>query len=361
MLPSSSPPQSPAVGGGVWSCGCLNWSLHCQEVQPCQLLTAPDDPFFATGVARAKLAPQGITKRHGFLERRRLVGEWEVHGCRGCQQDVYAASSSGDLLLSAQLEGDGSRLEALRASADFSPCFHIVLPARPPQGPSTQPAAAGQQQAEEGLSARLAVQELASRFLQQELEAMEARLRLYQEQQAQALERLRVRTGRDREALCQLLSSTTPAASDGTGLASTSSSSGARQKAPGRTGREHRRREDEVFRLDGFEDDEAAFPSSEEEEEEGDSDAEGAGGVSSGSSSSALDEPPVRHIAYSLPVDMPGWRLRDDDRHQQQQYAVEHDRIGADIEALARSVCDGTEMFGDLPRPRLNSTHRALF
>lgn len=361
MLPSSSPPQSPAVG--VWSCGCLNWSLHCQEVQPCQMLTAPDDPFFARGVARAKLAPQGITKRHGFLELRRLVGEWEVRGCRGCQQDVYAASSSGDLLLSAQLEGDGSKLEALRASADFSPCFHIVLPARPPQGPpSTRPAAAaGQQQAEqESLSARLAVQELASHFLQQELEAMEARLRLYQEQQAQALERLRVRTGRDREALCQLLSSATAPATDVSGPASTSSSSSARQKAPGRTGREHRQREGEVFRLDGFEDDEAAFPSS-EEEEEGDSDAEGAGGVSSGSSSSALDEPPMRHIAYSLPVDMPGWRLRDDDRHQQQQYAVEHDRIGADIEALARSVCDGTEMFGDLPRPRLNSTQRALF
>lgn len=191
---------------------------------------------------------------------------------------------------------------------------------------------------------------------------------MYQEQQAQALERLRGRTGRDREALCQLLlsSSASAPATDVSGRVSTStrSSSSARQKAPGRTGREHRQREGEVFRLDGFEEDEAAFPSSEEEEEEGDSDAEGGpgGGVSSSSSSSALDEAPVRHIAYSLPVDMPGWRLRDDDRHQpQQQYAVEHDRIGADIEALARSVCDGTEMFGDLPRPRLNSTQRALF
>ncbi|KAH9374859.1 hypothetical protein HPB48_020675 [Haemaphysalis longicornis] len=244
-------------------------------------------------------------QRHGFLERRRLVGEWEVHGCRGCQQDVYAASSSGDLLLSAQLEGDGSRLEALRASADFSPCFHIVLPARPPQGPSTQP-----------------VQELASRFLQQELEAMEARLRLYQEQQAQALERLRVRTGRDREALCQLLSSTTPAASDVMGGRQFHTDLQCLPKTSSPIEGNHRGqlvRFPEVFRLDGFEDDEAAFPSSEEEEEEGDSDAEGAGGVSSGSSSSALDEPPVRHIAYSLPVDMPGWRLRDDDRHQQQQ------------------------------------------
>lgn len=346
MLPSSS--------SSVWSCGCLNWSLHCQEVQPCRLAPSPPvaDPFFAAGVARAKLAPQGITKRHAFLELRRSVGEWEVHGCRGCQQDVYAASSSGDLLLSAQLEGDASKVEALRTCADYSPCFRIVLPARP-QGASSSAQAGG---AEESLAARLAVQELASHFLQQELEAMEARLRLYQEQQAQALERLRIRTGRDREALCQLLLLPAPPA-DGAGLASTGASS-TRQKPPaGRTGREPRQREGEVFRLDGFEEDEAAFPSSEEEDSD-----DGDAGVSSSSSSSsnAVDEqPPVRHCAYSLPVDMPGWRLRgEDDRHQ--QYAVEHERIGADIEALARSVCDGTEMFGDLPRPRLNSTQRPL-
>lgn len=119
-----------------------------------------------------------------------------------------------------------------------------------------------------------------------------------------------------------------------------------------------------MFRLDGFEDDEAAFPSSEEEEDSDDGDAAGVSSSSSGGSAMD-DQPVVRHCAHSLPVDMPGWRLRgggDDDRRQrqQQQYAVEHERIGADIEALARSVCDGTEMFGDLPRPRLNSTQRPL-
>lgn len=348
MLPSWS----------VWACGCLNWSLHCQEVQPCRLAPPVADPFFAAGVARAKLASQGITKRHGFLELRRSVGEWEVHGCRGCQQDVYATSSSGDLLLSAQLEGDASKVEALRSSADYSPCFRIVLPARPPQGGGGGGGETGGAE-EESLAARLAVQELASHFLQQELEAMEARLRLYQEQQAQALERLRVRTGRDREALCQLLAP--PAAADGAGLVSTGASS-TRQKRDGR--REPRQREGEVFRLDGFEDDEAAFPSSEEEEDSDDGDAAGVSSSSSGGSAMD-DQPVVRHCAHSLPVDMPGWRLRgggDDDRRQrqQQQYAVEHERIGADIEALARSVCDGTEMFGDLPRPRLNSTQRPL-
>lgn len=90
---------------GLRVCGCLNWSIHCQEVQPCDRRhLAPADPFFKDGLVCAKLAPQGIAKKHSFLESVRTVGEWEVHSCQGCQRDVYAQSSDRSLLLSANLE-----------------------------------------------------------------------------------------------------------------------------------------------------------------------------------------------------------------------------------------------------------------
>ncbi|XP_077516929.1 proline-rich Akt substrate 40 kDa isoform X7 [Amblyomma americanum] len=294
---------------GVRVCGCLNWSVHCQEVQACDLRhLAPAetrDRFFMAGVTCAKLSPLGITKRHAFLESVRTVGEWEVHSCLGCQRDVYAqGSSDGSLLLSAHLEGDADRIEALRASADYSPCFHILLP--PLAG--SQEGGAGSQVA--GVKARPVAH-----------------------------------TGNPKRK-----PASRPQHDGGVSLLCA-----------------------EVFRLDGFDEDEAAFPSSEEEDSD-----DGVGGGGS-SSSSALDEPAVRHCAYSLPVDMPGWRPRDDDHEglwsfgmgfrstsphttrYNTVFAVDHDRIGADIEALARSVCDGTEMFGDLPRPRLNSMQRPLF
>ncbi|XP_077516926.1 proline-rich Akt substrate 40 kDa isoform X4 [Amblyomma americanum] len=341
---------------GVRVCGCLNWSVHCQEVQACDLRhLAPAetrDRFFMAGVTCAKLSPLGITKRHAFLESVRTVGEWEVHSCLGCQRDVYAqGSSDGSLLLSAHLEGDADRIEALRASADYSPCFHILLP---PLAGSQEGGAGSQgaEEVEEGVLVRLRVQQLAAQFLQQELEAMEARFRMYQEQQAQALERLRLRTARDRDALCQiLLSSQHHSAPPSRPVAGVKARPVAHTGNPKRKPASRPQHDGEVFRLDGFDEDEAAFPSSEEEDSD-----DGVGGGGS-SSSSALDEPAVRHCAYSLPVDMPGWRPRDDDH----EFAVDHDRIGADIEALARSVCDGTEMFGDLPRPRLNSMQRPLF
>lgn len=337
---------------GLRVCGCLNWSIHCQEVQPCDLRhLAPADPFFKDGLVCAKLAPQGIAKKHSFLESVRTVGEWEVHSCQGCQRDVYAQSSDRSLLLSANLEGDAKRIEAMRESADYSPCFHILLPPLADNREGDAADVAPGVTEEETILARLHVQQLAAQFLQKELEAMEARLRLYQEQQAQALERLRLRTSRDQDAVWQILLRKSGGKQQ---VPSSGRVTSAKQRPAAPPVADIKRKstsqhEGEVFHLDGFDEDEAAFPSSEEEHSED-------GNSSSGSNSSALDEP-VRHCAYSLPVDMPRWRPRDDDH----QFAVEHDRIGADIEALARSVCDGTEMFGDLPRPRLNSMQRPLF
>ncbi|KAL1423496.1 hypothetical protein MTO96_000024 [Rhipicephalus appendiculatus] len=166
-----------AAMSGLRVCGCLNWSVHCQEVQPCDLRQkAPADPFFKGGLVCAKLAPQGITKRHSFLESVRTVGDWEVHSCQGCHWDVYAQSSDRSLLLSANLESDVKRIEAMRASADYSPCFHVLLPPVADNEGHAANVAPGVTEEEETLVARLHVQQLAAQFLQKELEAMEARL-----------------------------------------------------------------------------------------------------------------------------------------------------------------------------------------
>ncbi|KAH7968699.1 hypothetical protein HPB52_010680 [Rhipicephalus sanguineus] len=162
---------------GLRVCGCLNWSVHCQEVQPCDLRQkAPADPFFKGGLVCAKLAPQGITKRHLFLESVRTVGDWEVHSCQGCHWDVYAQASDRSLLLSANLESDVKRIEAMRASTDYSPCFHILLPPVADKEGDAARVAPGVTE-EETIVARLHVQQLAAQFLQKELDAMEARLR----------------------------------------------------------------------------------------------------------------------------------------------------------------------------------------
>ncbi|MGH0157873.1 UNVERIFIED_CONTAM: hypothetical protein FKN15_034643 [Acipenser sinensis] len=73
-----------------------------------------------------------------------------------------------------------------------------------------------------------------------------------------------------------------------------------------------------------------------------------------------------QHLARSLPVSVPIWGYREftgghapshTESHSGEQRAgcVDLDHIAASIRALTVRVTDGTEMFGDLPRPRLNT------
>ncbi|XP_043915536.1 proline-rich AKT1 substrate 1 isoform X2 [Protopterus annectens] len=69
-----------------------------------------------------------------------------------------------------------------------------------------------------------------------------------------------------------------------------------------------------------------------------------------------------QQYAKSLPVNVPIWNFKDH-KTGKPSHVVNSDRvpspdlekIAASMKALAMSVSDGTEMFGDLPRPRLNT------
>lgn len=399
----------------VLACKCLNWSVHCQEpsVEACDprhldlSKEEQTDRFFSSAVARVKLGIGGISQKHSFLSTVRHVGQWSVHSCQGCQQDVYAEASGGRMLLNAGLESGQEMLDALRSLERYSPCFKIVLPQPSDDGDEGSRGVSGArlQVEDPRLDANLKVaQEVANRFMRQEMEAMEARIRHFQEQQSRALEQLKARTAVDRDAVCELLTQAsrrelkntlaealdeevtqrfTTVRSDAiattqnrAGLAKTSAISrdagitfqkgstrkqGTPGRRPGRSGPSQQLLlsqsvdTSQIFHLDGFEDDDntAPFPAA-SSEEEGDTD-----------DSSMADEcQPMGQLqcAYSLPVDMPKWRTPRDIRNDFDELvgAVDHEKIGEDIEALARSVCDGTEMFGDLPRPRLNAgDHRS--
>lgn len=389
----------------VLVCRCLNWSVHCQGPSPqdCDLkhldLSQEEqaDSFFTSGVTQVKLGLGGISQKHSFLGRERRIGHWTVHSCDGCKQDVYAEASD-KMLFSSSLECGQEKLDALRASGNFSPCFKILLSQTGSADASTQGVSGARLQVEDPrLDSNLKlVHETAARFLRQEAEAMEARVRHFQEQQAHSLDQLKARTALDKDALCELLVQTSrhqlsdtlaealneevthgfsSVPNDATAVANNRSANrrvpdfgrdtgGMAIKATGRrttpsrrlgrteTGRRMSLDTSQMFHLDGFEEDDSSAPfppaSSEDEADTDDS-----------SMADECQQTSQLHCAYSLPVDMPAWRTPRDSRADFDDIefvrSVDHEKIGANIEALARSVCDDTEMFGDLPRPRLNA------
>lgn len=76
----------------------------------------------------------------------------------------------------------------------------------------------------------------------------------------------------------------------------------------------------------------------------------------------SLSQTMCHQYAKSLPMSVPIWGFKDlkpkkfhDGDNEERLPSPDLDKIAASMKALTMSVTDGTEMFGDLPRPRLNT------
>lgn len=405
------------------ACQCLNFSIHPQKMSfhrcdPKHLGLTPveeADPFFGASVAEIKLGLGGITTKHQFLVTGRTMGEWTVYSCLGCRNDVYA-EADGRLLVSSTLEHDKKKIESLQQSQGYSACYRIVLPSENSTlAEASAPGVELQVRNPKVDGTVKAVHEQMSRFLQQEQEIMEERIRAFKEEQHKKFEAMCTRAARDYEVMAALVkrlarqgipdtmaeapTEETSTLLPANGLSTFKSRVSNNQKDVSKIQESQEKTTElycniknmavkrqsaaltrrtragsyqsyllsesvdasQIFHLDGFDedDDSGPFPPA-SSEDEGDTD-----------DSSLNDEPRVGRertrsepqCAFSLPVNMPAWRqsqapddFDEEEEERRALHATDPERIGQDIQALARSVHDGTEMFGDLPRPRLNTS-----
>ncbi|XP_072171727.1 uncharacterized protein [Diadema setosum] len=371
-------------------------------------------PFFERDIAEVQLDLGGVTEEQKCLIRTATVADWCIRTCVNCAMPAYATHITKGLqrvLVNTNLVGDAMTQKALQSSDDLSPLYRIVLHEKPAKSSSTSlvhPMTGNQEVIRKTVTD---LQEHLNKYLGREKLAMEERIRKYSEEQKALYAILQKRAYQDKNVMVgvilnaeeqnledslsdAMLDSTftptaVPVSRSGTthpkkdslssSLPPSKMSGGGhtslvpkpspiphhvhrvQASSPPRSvpthSADHREVSrtssdaDTMFDLEDFTQNEEPFFESDE---------------SSTDDNSLNDDsqaPPMprmqHHYATSVPISMPMWKKEkqsfEEEEKDERVPMPEPDRMVASMRALSFSVQDGTEMFGDLPRPRLNT------
>lgn len=396
------------------SCRCLNVSVYIkgtdspyQKGQSTTLGSLLGSEYEKAGSAlsslqlwEADLDVAGVAVRLSPLLVTQAVSDWWVHHCYGCDSSTHVTHkvNGSRVLIGSGMEYRSEELSSLERSRDYSPIFKVVL--RDGQGEEEEDEEPTCRKRVSSLSygrddpAMKTIHRDMKAFLQEEQEAMEARVKAYEEEQRRRFSELQSRAHRDRTTIFRLMSRarenalseaiqdvpstgvsppvtsvtmTTQSPPDvlkgsGGGVKRNSkvitleeNKSSADEHVAPLVGRQRRSPDNEADVFDGMEGFEADNERDYTPFSQSDDDSlltddsfrdEGLG-----------EEGVVKGVAHSMPVSVPLFRRspkkssadNDDERTQ-----ITVEKMAASIQALALS-CHDTGMFGELPKPRLNS------
>eukprot|EP00111_Clytia_hemisphaerica_P001738 TCONS_00004905-protein len=377
-----------------------------------------EDQFFSKTLLDVDLGVSGIEVAQEILTKERVYGDWIVNTCLNCSRDVYCMHSSKGLervLLSNDLVCNKDLETDIKSSSTFSNIFRLKLgdfKCQPTQTLSAKTVT----------SVSTKLNAYAEKLLATEEEAMLERIRLFTETQEMQLHEFKLNTQKHKEQLLRSvrkhensqmdslfdsfnesyfgdpkqseerdLSTDLPKIHKGKSIPAKGSlsanldSSNVAQSLPttsfmppyksrnypSGSRRNNRSRslsesDDIMFDIEGFHEDKSCEPFYESDEDEsGDATSlESSGGYSIPSSATNRGlNPGDRVYATSVPVSIPLFEnvknsYDPESDEEEEVYSPSPNHIADSIKALAKSMQDSTSMFGELPRPRLNTGTR---
>ncbi|XP_061181384.1 uncharacterized protein LOC133189954 [Saccostrea echinata] len=361
-----------------YTCLCLNVKIFCKtkpSFQQNEDLWKTKYEFFSQKLGQASDAE--VKKEHTYLVHKHAVGEWIVNRCLNCGVETHATrQGTSVVLLSPQLQSDLHISERLMQSPEFSKVFNIVLHGQSITISShDMPDPSSKNY--ESLQVELThIQDQVNSFLLQEEEDMEKRIRDFEEDQRAKFQALQSSVQTEKKKMINLvlqaekqLDTSVPEKNELPNLSAVMSKS---SKKPSLTRvkstpnkRLHSVDEyeqtpdsDVMFLLEGEGQgqDELFYTSEEEEEEETDS------RKNSSLSSDRTGRFQKRPLQYSssVPIMVPRWGMTANkdsgDESDEDPAPSDPEEMAASMQALARSITNDERMiFGDRPRPRLNT------
>lgn len=381
------------------TCKCLNVNIHIKGNVPfpqnpteiCLSADEASDLFFQSDFAEVILDSSGINKFQTGLCDTRQSGRWTIAMCLNCKMDTHATLSGigkERVAINLSLESDAAHIKSLMQSEAYSHLYKLLL--QPAVDNSSSPSSYELKfhlKNPQLHSAITASREQATNFLCQEQKAMEDRIRAYSEQQYAQYASLQSRINKEKQSLISVLMKVheknsipfdtfpSPPTSPDSSTHPSSESAFERQaisqtvnRFPQRypnnrvvqfSSEKHPRRKlqstysvdsSAIFDMEGIEVEDGP-PFSDDEEDTDDSSV-----IEENSTTNHAQT--ARQYAASLPITVPMWsNFSHSSGSEEEKPTTPEDplQIGASIQALAMSMRDGKEMFGDLPRRRLNT------
>lgn len=207
------------------TCKCLNVSLNIiedrSEVTQGTLLLGQDDAvvesdglglideFFQGDLTIITLAVAGIEVQQNLLIKERIVNDYRVFKCVNCDMSTHAVHKFKglDRVVASKELGDALMYNTTRESPDYSPVFKIILNTSVSSNKADNDRDTQAKMFHRSLSdAHLRVNKIVEKFLVNEEDAMQERIRIFTEQQKVLFTGLQKKITDDKEKFLRLVS-----------------------------------------------------------------------------------------------------------------------------------------------------------
>ncbi|KAK7099057.1 uncharacterized protein [Littorina saxatilis] len=355
----------------VYVCNCLNVKIFADALK---VQDVNQSSPLGANVVEIELGDRGFDFKYGFLLKRETIKTWTVFTCLNCKKKTHTINRELKLILvNKDMECGDEALARLTGSPDFSPVFQIIL-VNTDSFATPDPSA----QSYDSLQHQLTdITHHLNNFILKQEDQVEERIRRFEEEQREQLAKLKAKAQDDKKRMISLLLQQTESQDQsgaGRGRPRTLTKANSvltdspRPPMSQPMAMPGSRRDnvvpdidrDELFTIDGIDDEYGSYNSGSEEEDD-------VPNVVSRTRTSSRNTNDSIYSA-SVPVNIGmgahweplgrGDHLVDLSDSEDENKPLDPAQIASNMQALAESIPDEHRyIFGDRPRPRLNTNN----
>ncbi|GFN76032.1 proline-rich akt1 substrate 1 [Plakobranchus ocellatus] len=188
----------------VYTCHCLNVKIYADKPERDAQADALDDCPLGPACEAVELIDQGFQFAHKCLVQRMREGDWTIYVCVPCHMRTHGVNTEDRIVVvNADMNKGEDIIAAKQRSPDYSPVFKLLV--KPSENRTVEDETIPRQSYETLQKQLGELQAKLSHYLKLEEEAMEMRIRKYEEEQRNNFLKLKKQIQHEKTALVSVL------------------------------------------------------------------------------------------------------------------------------------------------------------